>query len=116
MRVRLGDRAVSGPARVAEAMRHLVAVVSGRLPLQVREVADGANVRQAIVVQEGDAGGVVAAVLEPLQSGEEERLTGPGADISDDPAHDFPPETAKLGWGCPSSGLSRALAGREPRC
>jgi len=86
VRVLLGDAAVCGPAGVAETGRRLRAV-RARLLLQVLEVPDGAGVLDPVLLDQGDAGRVVAPVLEPLEALKEERLTGPLPDISDDPAH-----------------------------
>jgi hypothetical protein len=86
VRVLLGDPAVRRPAGVAETHGRIRPVQRGR-GLQVREVADGADVVQLVVLTEHQAGGVVAAVLEPLEPLEEERLAGPGPDVTDDSAH-----------------------------
>src|SRR5206468_2766051 len=76
VRVLLGDAAVRGPARVAEAGGRDRAVPPGRL-LQEGEVADGADVVEAPVLAERDPGGVVAGVLEAFQPVEEEWRAGP---------------------------------------
>ena len=86
VRVLLGDAAVGGPARVAEAGPRGRAVVAGHL-LQGLEVADRPNVLQPFVLEECEPGRVVAAVFEPLETAEEEMLRLPPPDISDDPAH-----------------------------
>ena len=126
--VLLGDAAVRRPARVADAGRRDGSEPLGR-DLQVLEVADGADVREPVVLEQRDAGRVVAAVLEPLEPAQEERLRGARADVSDDPAHFVAsstrmrmPETglwkrkSPAAGPFPSSGtVSRALDGREPR-
>ena len=84
--VLLGDAAVRRPARVAEARWSRRAVRPGAR-LQVVERADRANVVEARVLEERDAGGVVAAVLEALEAVEQERLALTRSDVSDDPAH-----------------------------
>ena len=130
MGVLLGDAAVGRPARVAEAGRRDGAVRAGRL-LQEREVPDGADVLEAVLLEERDPGRVIAPVLEALQSLQEQRLRGPAADISDDPAHprvsfhpadapELPPkaslETQKPGCGpVPASERSAELSANE-RC
>ena len=65
--------------------------VRPRRVLQVLEVADRADVVEPVVLEERDAGRVVAAVLEPLEALEQERLALPAADVSDDSAHLKPP-------------------------
>src|SRR5439155_10066066 len=55
--------------------------------LQVVEVADRADVIEAFVLEHGETGRVVAAVLEALQAVDEKRLDPSRADVSDDPAH-----------------------------
>ena len=87
MRVPLGDRAVSGPAGVAEARGRLRAPVRRRGLLEVREVADRPHVVQAVRLEQRDAGRVVASVLETLQTVEQQRLNLLRPDVSDDPAH-----------------------------
>ena len=84
--VLLGDAAVRGPARVAEARRRGRAVRSGAR-LQIVEGADRADVVETRVLEERDAGGVVAAVLQALEAVEQERLALTRSDVSDDPAH-----------------------------
>ena len=84
--VLLRDGAVRRPARVAEAGRRDRSEPLGR-ELQVLEVADGAEVRKPVVLEQREAGRVIAAVLEPLEPAQEKRLRGPRADVSDDPAH-----------------------------
>src|SRR5437773_8130430 len=96
VRVRLGDCAVSRPARMAEARGRDGAVGTGGL-LEVLEIADGADVLETIVLAERDAGRVVAAVLETLESIEQERLRLPPPDVSDDPAHSLPPSLLRPG-------------------
>ena len=128
VRVLLRDAAVCRPARVAEAGRRDRSEPFGR-ELQVLEVADGAEVGKPVVLEQGEAGRVIAAVLEPLEPAQEERLCGARAGVSDDPAHFVASSTrmrmSETGlWKrkspaadpFPSSGsVSRALDGREPR-
>ena len=84
--VRLGDPAVRRPARVPET-RSRARPVGPRALLQVPKGADGADVVEAVRLEERDPGGVVAAVLEPLESLDEQGLALPRADVSDDSAH-----------------------------
>ena len=95
VRVVLRDAAVRGPARVPDARggglrgagdaARLVGRVDGRD--EVVEVAHGPHGRDLAVGEHGDARGVVAAVLELAQAGEEDLLDGPRSDVSDDAAH-----------------------------
>ena len=55
--------------------------------LQVREVADRADVLEPVVFEERDPGRVVAAELEPLEAGDQQILGGAASDVTDDPAH-----------------------------
>ena len=61
--------------------------VAGAL-LQIAERADGANVVETVSLEERDAGGVVAAVLQALEALEEERLALTRSDVSDYSAHE----------------------------
>jgi hypothetical protein len=54
---------------------------------QVREVADGTDRVDPAAIEQGEAGGVVSAVLELLEAGDEQIATRPPAHISDDAAH-----------------------------
>ena len=98
--VGLAHAAVGGPAGVADAgrrrgrrvaaarageSRHAVGARDGGA--QAREVADRAHAVEAAVALEGDARGVVAAVLQGGQAVEQQRLGGAMADVSDDSAH-----------------------------
>jgi hypothetical protein len=67
MRVLLGDAAVRRPARVAEAGRRLRAVRAGDF-LQLLKVAHRADVVEPVFLEQRDPGGVVAAVLEALET------------------------------------------------
>ncbi len=93
--VGLRDAAVGRPARVADPARRLDRRdgAAGRRGCrgdglaQPAEVADGAHRGDLPVDEHGDAGGVIAAVLELLQAGEEDLLHRSPADVSDDAAH-----------------------------
>src|SRR5262249_2114201 len=86
VRVLLGDAAVRRPARVAEAVTSVRSVRAGCFD-EVLQVPDRAHVVGAVVLAQGDAGGVVPAVLEAPETAEQKRLRPPRPDISDDPAH-----------------------------
>src|SRR5467141_1409353 len=86
VRVLLVDGAVRRPARVTETVIRLRAV-RARCVLQELEVADGAHVLEAAVLAQRDAGRVVAAVLEPLETVEQQLLRSPATNVPDDPAH-----------------------------
>ena len=54
--------------------------------------SDGAaDVEVAFVVDDGDARGIVAAIFQPFESFDEQRLGDFSADVSDDSAHIFLP-------------------------
>jgi hypothetical protein len=54
---------------------------------QLGEVADGADQLDVmLLVDQRQAGGVVAAVLESFEAGEQEWFAGPVADVADDAA------------------------------
>ena len=86
VRVLGADAAVRRPARVPDAGRRQGLVVRRRV-LELAEVADGADLGELPVLDEREAGGVIAAVLEPLEAVQEDRLAIPASDVSDDPAH-----------------------------
>ena len=86
--------------------------VAGRL-LQRLEVADGADVVEPVVLAQRDPGGVVAAVLEPLEALEQQVLAGSLPDVSDDPAHaesSFKNAKGPAAPPGPSSGRSAELS------
>ena len=94
--VLLGDAAVGGPAGVGDAGRRRrrghrdAAAVLGLLGdrgAQVVEVADRAHAVDLAVVDDRDPGRVIAAVLELLESGDQQVEAGAPADVSDDSAH-----------------------------
>ena len=87
VRVRLGGLAVGCPARVPDARD------GGRQDAldAVRELvqlAGGAGQEEAVlIVEEREAGGVVAAVLESPETFEEDRTRGSFSGVADDSAH-----------------------------
>ena len=94
--VLLGDATVRRPARVGDtgggrrggdgdAASVLVAVLDRGA--QVDEVADRTNAVDLAVLDHRDPGRVIAAVLELLESGDQQVATRPPPDISDDSTH-----------------------------
>ena len=69
--VELGDAAVRGPARVADA-DGAAEILRARLGLHFGYAPDAAHALQA-AVQDGDAGGVVAAIFQALEAIDQER-------------------------------------------
>jgi hypothetical protein len=67
MRVFVGDLAVRRPARVPNARRR-VGSVEARFGLELVEVADRAHVVETLLLEQREAGGVITAVLEPLEA------------------------------------------------
>ncbi len=86
MRVLLVDCAVGRPARVTETVIRRGAIRAGGV-LQKLKVAHRAHVFEAAVLAQRDAGGVVTAVLEALETVEQQVLRSPVTDVPDDPAH-----------------------------
>ena len=76
--VLVGDLAVRGPARVANARRGLRPVEPGRR-LQLVEVADRANVLEPLVLDDGEAGRVIAPVLETFEPVEQKVASRPSS-------------------------------------
>src|SRR5262249_41711939 len=87
----LGDAAVCRPARMSEPVRG-AGTVRPRGGDEVLEVADRADVVEPVLLAERETRGVVAAILEPAEPLQEERLGLARPHVSDDPAHGFPPE------------------------
>ena len=87
--VAVGGRAVRRPAGVADAD-----AAGGRLVAQrFRQVGDAAGLLaqvQPVARQGGHAGAVVAAVFQPPQPFDQDRLRLPPADVADDAAHGSP--------------------------
>ena len=86
VRVALLHPAVRGPAGVAHADRGRGREVARRRA-QVRDRADGPCALEPGVGDHHHAGGVVPAVLEMLESRQDELLAGARPDVPDDPAH-----------------------------
>ena len=98
--------AVGRPARVGQPDRRVRRPVGDR-GLEVGQLAGLLLDEQvAGLVDEGDPGGVVAAVLEPLEALDQDRARLPGAGVADDSAHVgvSPPRPAGSG----SSSLAQA--------
>jgi hypothetical protein len=66
---------------------HRGRAVELRPRLQLIEIADRADVLEALVLEQSDAGRVVASVFETLEPVKEELLRRPRAHVSHDPAH-----------------------------
>ena len=87
MGVQVVRPAVGRPAGVGEADRGVRRPVGDR-GLEVRELAGLLLDEQvAVLVDEGDPGRVVAAVLEPLEALDQDRPRLPGPGVADDAAH-----------------------------
>ncbi len=87
VRVRFGHAAVRGPARVrdAEPARERL---RGELRLELRDFAYGAAQAELVIrLHDGEAGRVVAAILEALQALDEHGNDVALCDCSDDAAH-----------------------------
>src|SRR5438270_12829773 len=95
MRVLLADAPVGSPAGVPDPGRggalcdrdRSTAPNAAQLRFERAQIADGADRLDPLVSDHGDAGGVIAAVLELAQPGEQQRLDGPSADVANDAAH-----------------------------
>jgi hypothetical protein len=85
MRVRLGDPAMGGPAGMGDAEDPLE-FLGARRVLHLGHAPDAPHAADA-AVEDRDAGGVVAAVLEPLQALREDRDDVTAGDGSDDSTH-----------------------------
>ena len=87
MRVLFGGTAVGGPAGVADAERAVHRVEPDGI-FQVAQFALGApNGELPVVAEHGDAGRVVTAILQPLQTFQDNRNGSMIAHITDDSAH-----------------------------
>ena len=100
VRVLLADAPVGGPAGVADAGRGRAREqrdgpsaasparsLSPSLASQRGEVADGAHGLDVILGDHGDAGAVVAAVLQTLETAQQQFTRRALADVADDSAH-----------------------------
>src|SRR5688572_19027619 len=110
MSVNLGRLAVGGPARVADA-----GAADGQAAFEpVAQVAQLADVlgdcQAALSVQHGDAGAVVAAVLQPCQAIEDEWGSLIAADVSNYAAHD---SSIKQSLPCSREQVQRCRLGRK---
>ncbi len=86
VRVLLGRPAVGGPARVADARRALDGPLA-QDAFERLEPPGGAPDLQPPALQDGDAGRVVAAVLEAPEPLDDDRGRALVTDVADDPAH-----------------------------
>jgi len=89
MRVLFGWTSMRGPARVADAVR----AVDGGLPDYFLKIVKFSRCTPdfhfAVLSDNGDARGIVAAIFQPPQTIQDERNDFLGADISDDSTHCF---------------------------
>ena len=106
MRVLLGRPAVRRPARVAEAVVAVDRIVLEGLDEAV-QLAGAAAQLDRVAADQGHAGRVVAAVLQPPEPFEEDRHDGSPADVADDSAH-FP--FSRLFRGRPANRSAPAFA------
>src|SRR6185437_3393215 len=118
MGVLLGGPAMGGPARVADAVAAFERLLADAL-FQVAQLALGAPHFEAqgggaAVLHNGNAGRVVAAVLEALQAIEDDRDHALIADVADDAAHSLG-LTPPSGSSTPRSRGWSALRGRRVR-
>ena len=91
--VAVGRPAVGGPAGVAEpgAAREARGVGLGQRRFEVGQATGTPPDRQpAGAVEQGDAGGVVAAVLHPAQRVDDDSASIPRPDVADDSTHRYP--------------------------
>ena len=95
VRVGVGRPAVGGPARMADAGLAIGEGVGLEVLAQHLELAGAlAHAEAAVAVDDRDARGVIAAVLEPRESGEEDGLAVARAHVSDDSTHGLNPRSA----------------------
>ena len=100
VRVRVGRAAVRRPPGVTDAGRAVLHGVGEQVVAQHLELAGAlAHLEVAVGVDHGDAGGVVAAKLEPREAGQQNRLARAGSHVSDDSTHGVNPTGA--GWAQP---------------
>ena len=92
MGVALGRLAVGRPARVADADR-TAERMGGELGLEVLELALRAQAGQAPVLERRDPRGVIAAIFQPLQGGNDLGRDRPLSENADDAAHEETPKT-----------------------
>jgi len=78
-------------------------------PLERPDAPGGAPHLEPALVQDGHAGGVVAAVLEPAETVNDERYDFLGPDVSDYPAHGGVSLLARLRRARPAHGAWRRL-------
>ena len=115
MRVLDADAPVRRPARVADSRGGRRPVRADRL-LELHEVTGGARVVRPGLLQEADAGRVVAAVLEALEALDQEILGRPPADVSDDPAHLSPPSRSLTHYPNPRAVTPVFPKGHDSAC
>ena len=90
VRVLLGRLAVRGPAGMPDAVGAVCRLQANGF-FQLAELAGGAaEGERAVPGADGDAGGIVAAVLEASQAVNDDRRCVVGSDVADDSAHKDP--------------------------
>ena len=107
-------RSLAGPW-VAQRVWLMPMAAGGGLLAQVRgQVGDAAGPLADVQVragQRGHAGAVVAAIFQPAQAFEQDRLRFPMADVADDAAHERTPPLR--GHGIKGGGPSRGAKGKK---
>lgn len=86
VRIGLGDPAMGGPAGVADAQRRAELLGLRRLR-HLRHAPGAAHAAYLRAIEHGDAGGIIAAVLQTLQSFDQDRDHIAPGDRSDNAAH-----------------------------
>ena len=86
MRVAFGDAAVRGPARVADAEGGVEAL-GDRRGFHLGDAAGAAHAAHGFAIDHRDAGGIVAAVFQPLEPIDQQRDHITIGDGTDDSAH-----------------------------
>ena len=94
MRIGLVRHAMGRPARVADADRAVQRLVL-QPALEIDQLAFGAAAAKLAMLDGRDAGGIIAAIFEPLQRIDEERRDRRLADDSNNSAHETCPDSAR---------------------